>query len=49
MSNYKDKWWYSTVFIFSLSLLSILIIPAIAALVLLVIQMIKEYILRVMS
>ncbi|WP_404451953.1 GIY-YIG nuclease family protein [Virgibacillus necropolis] len=39
METYKDKWWYSTITIFVISIFSFLIIPAILAIVLLIIQM----------
>ncbi|GIN70758.1 hypothetical protein J14TS2_12330 [Bacillus sp. J14TS2] len=42
MSTYKDKWWYSTPMIFGLSLFSILVVPALLALVFLIIQMVKR-------
>lgn len=42
MFHYRDKWWYSTIFICALAMLSFIIVPAIAAIVLLVIQMKKR-------
>lgn len=39
MEAYKDKWWYSTITIFVISIFSILVVPAILAIVLLIIQM----------
>lgn len=42
MLHHKDKWWYSTIFICVLAMFSIFIVPAIGAIVLLVIQMKKR-------
>ncbi|MRH41549.1 hypothetical protein GH741_02535 [Aquibacillus halophilus] len=42
MSLYKDKWWYSTSLILILSLFSFLILPAILAIALYIIQFVKR-------
>ncbi|WP_230200249.1 GIY-YIG nuclease family protein [Bacillus niameyensis] len=42
MSTYKDKWWYSTPMIFGLALFGVLIVPALVATALLVVQVIKR-------
>ncbi|WP_081760233.1 GIY-YIG nuclease family protein [Sporosarcina sp. D27] len=39
MKGYKDEWWYSTPMIFGLTVFGILIIPFLAAIVLMIIQM----------
>lgn len=42
MPEFKDQWWYSTWFIFVLSTLSFLIVPAVVALILLIVQATKR-------
>ncbi|MEH7381625.1 GIY-YIG nuclease family protein [Bacillus sp. JJ1533] len=42
MLSYKDKWWYSTPMILTLSLFSFLVIPAVVAILLLIFQLVKR-------